>query len=278
MPIMADFARMPQQRKVMVFVVAGFLLFLLYYQFGFKPLTKDVEEAEGQHNAKVAASHKADEDIKTFNDLKPAVNRLKVQIDQNEKALPTESELPAFFAMLNRKVTESGVQVNRSTQQPETPIESFIRVPVDFEIQGTYMQIKKFFASLVPKKRQPGAPATNPTDDQGVEERERIVSIDNLTIGEPQVRNREIFLTARFTANTYRQEEKVDATPQPKSAAAPAKVAPPPAGSGSGSGAGSAKPLPPAATPAGAKARANDAMNKDETRSGSDAQRLKGGL
>ena len=277
MPIMADFARMPQQRKVMVFVVAGFLMFLLYYQFGYKSLTKDVEEAEGQHNAKVAASHKADEDIKTFNDLKPLVNRLKVQIDQNEKALPTESELPAFFSMLNRKVTESGVQVNRSTQQPEAPIESFIRVPVDFEIQGTYMQIKKFFASLVPKKKQAGAPATNPTDDQGVEERERIVSIDNLTIGDPQVRNREIILTARFTANTYRQEEKVEATPAKASAPVPAKV--PPAGTGSGAGSAAAKPaLPPAATPAGAKARANDAMNKDETRSGSDAQRLKGGL
>ncbi|MEO8844356.1 MAG: type 4a pilus biogenesis protein PilO [Kofleriaceae bacterium] len=267
---MADFARLPQQRKVMIFVVAGFLMFLLYYQFVFKSLNKDLDEARAQHDAKVAASHKADADIKMFNDLKPAVNRLKAQIDQNEKALPTEAELPAFFETLNRKVTESGVQVNRSTQQPEAPIEAFVRVPVDFEIQGTFMQIKKFFASLVPKRKQAGSTEATPNGDQGVEERERIVSIDNLTIGDPVVRNRQMILTAKFTANTYRQDEKLEpAAAKPAAGAAapaPARATTP------------AKPMPPAATPAGAKARANDAMNKDEKRSGSDAQRLKGGL
>jgi len=267
MPVMADFARLPNQRKAMVFIVAGFLIFLLYYQFGFKSLSRDLDEAEGEHNSKVAASHKADQDIKTFNDLKPQVTRLKAQIDQNETALPTEAELPAFFETLNRKVTESGVQVNRSTQQAEAPIESFIRVPVDFEIQGTFMQIKRFFASLVPKKKRAGG--ADASGDPAVEERERIVSIDNLTIGDPQVKNREIILTARFTANTFRQEEKLDL---PAAKAAGAGPAPAP-------GAGSAaKPLPPAATPQGAKVRANNAMDKDEKRAGSADQRLKGGL
>ena len=271
MPVMADFARLPNQRKAMVFIVAGFLMFLLYYQFGFKSVSKDLDEAEGQHNAKVAANHKADQDIKTYNDLKPQFTRLQAQIAQNETALPTEAELPAFFETLNRKVTESGVQVNRSTQQPEAPIETFIRVPVDFEIQGTFMQIKRFFASLVPKKKRAGSSEASASGDPAVEERERIVSIDNLTIGDPQVKNRELILTARFTANTYRQEEKLDVV-APK----PAGVAPGPAPA---PGAGSAaKPLPLAATPQGAKVRANNAMDKDEKRTGSADQRLKGGL
>ena len=54
MAIMADFARLPQQRKVMIFVVAGFLMFLLYYQFVFKSLNRDLDEANAQHDAKVA--------------------------------------------------------------------------------------------------------------------------------------------------------------------------------------------------------------------------------
>jgi hypothetical protein len=160
--------------------------------------------------------------------------------------------------------TASARYAHRSSQAPEAPIESFIRVPVDFEITGTFMQIKRFFASLVPKKKKAGPADASPSgDQQGVEERERIVSIDNLSICDPQIRNREIYLTARFTANTFRQEEKLDpAVPKDKKAAA----APAP------------KPLPPAATPAGAKVRANNAMDKDQQRCGSDAQRLKGGL
>lgn len=274
MAIMADFARLPNQRKAMIFIVASFLIFLLYYQFVFKNLTRNLQDAEGQRLGKIAQTHQLDADIKKYNDLKPAVEQLHNQVRENEKALPTESELPAFFETLNRKVTESGVQVNRSNQAAEAPVESFIRVPVDFEITGTFMQIKRFFASLVPKKKKPGAVVELPTGDhQAAEERERIVSIDNLSIGDPQIRNREIYLTAKFTANTFRQEEKHDQVVAPGKKAVAPVPAPAPTGAGS-----AAKPLPSAATPAGAKVRANNAMDKSEQRSGSDAQRLKGGL
>ena len=47
MAVMADFARLPNQRKVMIFVVAGFLLFLLYYQFVFKSLNEGPRRGEG---------------------------------------------------------------------------------------------------------------------------------------------------------------------------------------------------------------------------------------
>jgi Tfp pilus assembly protein PilO len=256
MPIMADFARLPNQRKVMVFVVAGMLLGLLYWQFVFKKLKGDLDDAEAQHNNKVALSHKLDGDIEDYKELQPTVNKLLEKIAQDESALPTEAELPAFFETLQRKVTESGVQVNRSQQKPEEKIESFVRVPVDFEIQGTFMQIKRFFALLVPHKRHAG---DGDADDAG--ERERIVSIENLSIGDPQVRNHELVLTARFTALTFRKEE-----------------APPPAGTTPGMKPGAPAPLPPAATPAGAKVRANDAMKKGEERSEGSAAKLKGGI
>jgi type IV pilus assembly protein PilO len=266
MAIMNDFARLPNQRKVLLFVVIGVLSFGLYYQFGLSKLSSDLSEEESLNESRIAQSRKADNDIKELDDLKPTLNRLKAQIDQNEKALPSESELPAFFETLNRKVTESGVQVNRSTQKPEEPIESFIKVPVDFEISGTFMQIKRFFASLVPKRARAGA-APPANGEQGVEERERIVSIENLTISDPTVKNREIVLTAKFTATTYRQEERVE--PAAAKPGAPTNGSAPTAPT---------KPLPPAATPAGAKARVNNAMDKDEQRSTGSAAKLKGGI
>ena len=256
MPIMADFARLPNQRKVMVFVVSGMLLGLLYWQFVFKKLKGDLDDAEAQHNNKVALSHKLDGDLEDYKDLQPTVNKLLEKITQDESALPTEAELPAFFETLQHKVAESGVQVNRSQQKPEEKIESFVRVPVDFEIQGTFMQIKRFFALLVPHKRHAG---DSDSDDSG--ERERIVSIENLSIGDPQVRNHELVLTARFTALTFRKEE-----------------ASPPAGTTPGAKPGAIAPLRPAATPAGAKVRANDAMKKSEERSEGSAAKQKGGI
>src|SRR4051794_4267829 len=156
MALMADFARLPTRRKVGAFVIAGFLIAALYYQFGFKRLRSDIEDAESEHDQKMQQNKQKEAEIPRFEALKARMTDLTRIINENQKALPTEAELPAFFETLNRKVNEAGVEVNRWKQSAETPIETFRRVPVEIEMTGTFMQIKKFFASLVPKKKKPG--------------------------------------------------------------------------------------------------------------------------
>ena len=249
MAVLADLARMPTRQKVMVFIVAGALLFGVYWQFFYKGLVADLENAQQENDTKKALNAKLEKDLPEFEKLKARMATLKRIIDENQKALPTEAELPAFFETLNRKVLEAGVEVVRSRQLKEEPIETFIKVPIDYEIQGTYVQIKKFFASLVSKKKPGEKVEPVPGAEQPVEEQERIVSIENLSLTQPVVRNREIRLTARFTASTYRADEKTD--PNAKPAAAPAK----PAG---------AAPAPPASTPKAAKEQTEKALDVGE--------------
>jgi type IV pilus assembly protein PilO len=210
MSAMADFARMPTRQKVMVFALVGLMIGLLYYQFVYKGLKADLEAADNENASKQSLNKKLEADIPAFETLKARWFALKHMIDENQKALPTEAELPAFFETLNRKVLESGVEVVRSKQLSEEKIESFIRVPVEYEIVGTYVQIKKFFASLVSKKRKPGEKSEGQPGEPQLDEQERIVSIENLSLANPTVRNREIVLTARFTASTYRMEERTE--------------------------------------------------------------------
>jgi type IV pilus assembly protein PilO len=227
MPIIADFARMPTRQKVLVFIAIGGLLAAIYWQFGYKGLVADLEAAQNENNSKKALNSKLEKDIPEFERLRTKMTSLKRIIDENQKALPTEAELPAFFETLNRKVFESGVEVVRSKQGKEEPIETFVKVPIEYEIQGTYVQIKKFFASLVPKRKKPGEKVEPlPGGEPAVEERERIVSIENLALTQPVVRNREIRLTAKFTASTFRQDEKKDAAGKPVPPAAPPATAP----------------------------------------------------
>lgn len=282
MSAMADFARMPTRQKVMVFAVIGMLLGLLYYQFVFKGLKADLEEVETENITKNTTNKALEADIPAFEALKARMTVLKRIIDENQKALPTEAELPAFFETLNRKVLESGVEVVRSRQLAEEKIERFVRVPVEYEIVGTFVQIKKFFASLVAKRRKAGPTEPTPGAEQEVQEQERIVSIENLSLTNPTVRNREIRLTARFTASTYRMEDGSVPAPVVKKAQ-PAAPAPAPAGATGGSA------MPPASTPAGAKARTDDAMDKNEMRTPTEntnkpatpaagVERMKGGI
>lgn len=264
MSAMADFARMPTRQKVMAFAVLGMLLGLLYYQFVFKGLKADLSAAENENISKNSTNKRLEADIPAFEALKARMTVLKKLIDENQKALPTEAELPAFFETLNRKVLESGIQVTRSRQLAEERVERFVRVPVEYEINGTYVQIKKFFASLVPKRKRPGQTEPTPGAEQEVQEQERIVSIENLALTSPTVRDREIRLTARFVASTYRMEDGSAPAPTPRRAPAAGTQTPAPAPAGGGSG------MAPQATPKGAQQRTDKAMDKNEQRNPGD--------
>jgi type IV pilus assembly protein PilO len=265
---MADFAKMPTQRKALVFVVGGLMIGALYYQFGYKSLKNRLDEADGLHASLVSQNKKLADDLPKFEKLKARDQELKKIIDENQKALPTEAELPAFFETLSRKVNEAGVRVTKWNYRKEESVDSFVKVPVEIEMTGTFLQIKQFFASLIQKDIGPVQP-TGVSDSQ-IQERERIVSIEALSLLNPTVRNREIILNARFIAATFRQEAQVAAPGTPGAPGAPGELPPGvqvPPGVGLPPPSGGLPPPPPsAATPAGAKARTEDALKKGDVR------------
>src|SRR6185436_2054372 len=252
---LAEFGRMPTQRKVMVFVAIGAVLGLLYWKFVYTSLKEEVEAAEQEHQNKVQTNKKLADDIPKYQELITHVAKLRELIEKNQTALPSEAELAAFIETLQHKVTQSGVETRKWTYKTPEPVETFVKVPFEVEVTGTFMQIKKFFASLV----QRDVRLSQSEEDRAAEDRDLIVSIENLALSSPTVKNRDIILTARVTAVTFRQEDRPE--------------------------------LPPgAAPPARAKARVEDAVEKGDARKrnapggtpaakpGAGSDRLKGGL
>ncbi|HEY0192504.1 MAG TPA: type 4a pilus biogenesis protein PilO [Kofleriaceae bacterium] len=286
---MADFARMPQQKKVLLFIGIGAVLLVLYWKLAYKSLDENIDAAEAQHTSNIANNKKLADDIPKYEELRAHKAKLDELNKKNQAALPQEADIPHFFETLQQKVTESGAGIRRWTNKPGEPVESFVRMPVEVELSGTFMQIKRFFASLVQGDMQlPGA-------ERG-EEPERIVSIENLALSSPTVVNREIVMTAKFTAVTFRQADKPvpppgspaaagsNAPPRPAAPAANAPATPSAPALPSAAPAAAPPPLPRADTPAGAKARVDNAVDKTDTRNRAAAgvndgsARLKGGL
>jgi len=281
---LAEFGRMPTQRKVMVFIVIGVVLGLLYWKFVYTSLQEEVEAAEQEHQNKVQTNKKLADDIPKYQELITHVAKLRELIEKNQTALPSEAELAAFIETLQHKVTQSGVETRKWTYKTPEPVETFVKVPFEVEVTGTFMQIKKFFASLV----QRDVRLSQSEEDRGSEDRDRIVSIENLALTSPTVKNRDIILTARFTAVTFRQEDRPEGSPAPAPGGAAKPASPPPIPAAPPPTA-APPPLPSAATPAGAKARVEDAVEKGDARNrnapgvapakpGSGSARLKGGL
>ena len=148
---LSDFARRPPGTRAAVYVGVAAALGLLYWQFGLSPVRSSVKAAEAELESEVGNSRRLAKEKKERDELIATQEQLKVQIEQNQKALPTDAEMPAFFDMLARKFAEAGVQVNRRTVKTEISVENFVKAPVDVEIVGTYYQIKQFFASLRPR-------------------------------------------------------------------------------------------------------------------------------
>lgn len=244
-----DFSRRPLQYKVLVFVGVGALLGLLYWQFALSPLRKERDAAAADLEGQKAEAKKLKQQKKRYDDLVADEAKLKEEIEQNQKALPTEAEMPAFLDMLSRKTGEAGVEMLKRDVRRDvlieasmagtapaapaakgappaaaaTPPASFIKVPVDLEITGTFYQIKKFMASLRPKR---GAAVTATNPDQ-VEEKDRIVTVESITIADPKVKNNEIILTAKFVAATFRAKQ-AEVAPAAAAPRVPAGTPPPP--------------------------------------------------
>jgi type IV pilus assembly protein PilO len=284
--LLAEFARLSPSRKVLVFALVGGVLGLGYWKILYNSLDEQIEEAKAENKSKVNADKRLGDDLTNYEDLQAHMAKLREQIERNQTALPSDAEVPAFFESLQRKVAASGVEIHRWANHNQEPVESFVRVPVEIELSGTFMQIKRFFASLVQNDLRP-LPGQG---ERTSEDRERIVSIENISLGSPTVKNREIILTAKFTAVMFRQEDRPapdqpasgqpwrTAIPPPKPAAPPAPTTP-----------SSPPPLPSAAQPAGAKAAVEQAPDNGGARSRNagaigDAKpttgnsRLKGGL
>ncbi len=197
-PALEDFARRPTSYKATVFGAVFLAFGALYYQFGLKSLREKLDGARANSGQMAAQKRQLAKDEDAFRELQTRMVSLKKMIDENQKALPTGAELPAFFDTLTRKVNEAGVEIRKWEYKSDIPVAAFVKVPVDLEVTGTFFQLKRFFASLV--QRGIGRPGD-------IVEQERIVTIENLQLTAPTVRNREIVLTARFTASTFRQEE-----------------------------------------------------------------------
>src|SRR5437764_12128364 len=112
---MADFARMPPQRKVMVFVLIGAVLGAAYWKLAYKSLEEQLDEAQVDHDNKLALDKKVAGDIPRYEELRAHMTRLRELIEKNQTALPSAPELPAFFETLQHKVAESGVEVRKWT-------------------------------------------------------------------------------------------------------------------------------------------------------------------
>ena len=175
-----------RRQKVMVFVRhRRSCSALLYWQFVFKGLKEDLDRGRERARSEDRAQQEArGATSRSSRSSRRGWRELKRMIDENQKALPTEAELPAFFEMLEPQGARVGRRGRAAAKQgKEEPIETFVKVPVEYRDQRHVHADQEVLRVARAEEEAAGRRDRRARDN--VEEKERIVSIENLSLVEP---------------------------------------------------------------------------------------------
>ena len=198
-------ARQPPGTKLALLAGALLAVGLGYWQLFYSPLKSEVSAADSRHDQLRSENRRLVAREREYAAILEQRAELEDTLRESLVSLPVAAELPAFFVHLQRQASSAGVRVETWSRRNEQPVADYMKVPVGMEIHGTFHQIMHYFKL--------------------VHETERVITIEDLTLGTPQVGDDELLLSAQFTAATFRQTgdgifaelglERDDATVEP---------------------------------------------------------------
>jgi type IV pilus assembly protein PilO len=167
-------------------VAAGIFAAILgaYFYLSYMPKREELVAARArleQTEHKLAESRKTAAELPRF---KEEVLRLNQELVLALAQLPEEKDIPDLLSQVSRVGQDSGLDVTSFKPGQERPEGLYASIPVEMRATGTFHQLVTFFDRV---SRLP-----------------RIVTVRDVSLGQPRDVNGRLFLAADFDAVTYR--------------------------------------------------------------------------
>jgi len=188
-------AKMPMPARVGI--GAGLLVLgaLAYYVVFYTDISGEIERtlaARGQLESSLKAAKDAEKAYQK--DLEELARRRERERELN-KVLPQTTEYPAFLSSIQSVANISGVKLTAWSPQPEVKEEYYARVPMFLKLSGRFHQIAKFF--------------------YGVGQNDRIMNMENISLTNPSVVDRDVYVNVEGLATAFRSLSADEATQKP---------------------------------------------------------------
>jgi type IV pilus assembly protein PilO len=186
-------ARYPRLAKIGVGVLLTVLVGVAYFVLFFDEISDAIaKQKRDEQTFRTDLSRVKQAEFEYHKDLAELTERQQRQRDLN-KILPETTEYPAFLSALQGVANISGVALQAWTPQDEVLQKFFARVPMHLTLQGKFHQVAKFF--------------------YGVGQLDRIINVENISLGQPKSQNDELLLKVDCLATAFHT------IPAPKAAA-----------------------------------------------------------
>lgn len=185
-------ARMPLPARLGISVGLLVLGGLAYYVVFYSDVAGEIESAQSRRSQlqeQLKAAKEAEKDYQK--DLEELARRRERERELN-KILPPTTEYPAFLSAVQSVANATGVELVAWSPQPEVKEEYYARVPMDIELTGRFHQIAKFFYKIG--------------------QSDRIMNIENITLANPKVVDRDVYIRVTGLATAFRSLDEEKAT------------------------------------------------------------------
>lgn len=195
-------AKLGTPAKVGVGALLMALVFALYWVILYSDVNAKRKTAEGDKTRLAGELATQERNKASFIQDKDDLASRQVRQKDLNKALPAETEAPAFISALQQVANVSGVDLKAWQPMDEQSQSFYAKFPMKLELSGKFHQVAKFAyeAGRV----------------------ERIINVENLEMSSPKLEGDEVKLQAKCLATTF---HSVKAKPAGSGSAAP--MAPP---------------------------------------------------
>jgi len=138
---------MTKQQKVMLGIL-GLLVFFMFYKYAYGPLDLKLKKVKKELVAKRAKLEVARERANRLDQLKTDYELLKAKVEEAEKRLPREKEIPRVL----REITDSGrkfkVDISDFHPRAEELKQYYISHPFRMTLETNYHNLAYFLAEI----------------------------------------------------------------------------------------------------------------------------------
>jgi type IV pilus assembly protein PilO len=193
-------SRLPILAKIAVGVGLVGVLAIAYFVVFYGDLANSINTAKSEEQRlrkDLEEARKAE--FAYEKDLAELTLRQQRQRELN-KMLPTNTEYPAFLSAVQNVANVTGVTLTAWSPSQEVPEQFYARVPMKLELSGRFHQVAKFF--------------------YGVGQLDRIINMENISLGDPKPVGDDIVLKVEGLATAFRAVETAAVTGGDKRSAA----------------------------------------------------------
>jgi type IV pilus assembly protein PilO len=164
--------------------VAVVLVTLANFFFFVNPVEGSIQQQQSRQRALDSQLQEKSEIAQNLNERRREMDVLQQKLDEALSELPEQADVDELLAQLNDVGRKSGLEIATVEPTAEQPAQIYVKIPIRMSVVGNYNEVALFL--------------------QEVANMRRIVNVNNIRLGTPQVRSEKVVLNADFIATAFR--------------------------------------------------------------------------